>query len=153
MVKDGVLGEGVLGEFGSEEEEMGTFGNYLENELLDHVFGKGAYTPPTIYVGLSAADPTDDASGISEPAVGAYARVATTGADWSAASSGALSNAAAITFPESTASWGTMTHFILMDAATDGNMLGYGTLTTERAITAAGIVPRFAIGELDVTLD
>ena len=41
---------------------MGSFANYWENEILDHLFGKGSYTPPTIYVGLSTADPADDAT-------------------------------------------------------------------------------------------
>ena len=42
---------------------MGSFSNYWENELLDHLFGKGSYTPPTIYVGLSTTDPGDDGAG------------------------------------------------------------------------------------------
>ena len=153
MPKTGVLGQDVLGQLGGEEADMGTFGDYLEDEILDHIFGKGAYTPPTIYVALSTADPGDDGSTMAEPSAGAYARVQTSGSDWNTASGGATSNANAIEFPESTASWGTVTHFALYDAATDGNFLGYGTLTTARAITAAGIVARFSAGELDVTLD
>jgi hypothetical protein len=38
-----------------------------ENEILDHLFGKGSYTPPTIYVALSTADPTDAGTGIAQP--------------------------------------------------------------------------------------
>jgi len=130
---------------------MGSFADYLENEILDHVTGKGAYTSPTVYVGLSTADPTDDASGLAEPSGDGYARVETAAGDWDAASGGATANANAITFPEASGSWGTITHFALFDAATDGNMLMYGTLDTPRSITS-GITPRFAVGELDVTL-
>jgi len=51
---------------------MGGFSNYWENKILDHIFGKGSYAPPTIYVGLSTADPTDDGSGLAEPSGNAY---------------------------------------------------------------------------------
>jgi hypothetical protein len=79
---------------------MGSFADYWENEILDHLFGKGSYTPPTIYVGLSTADPFDDASGLAEPSGNSYARVATSGADWNTASGGTIDNANELTFPQ-----------------------------------------------------
>ncbi len=131
---------------------MGSFADYWENEILDHLFGKGSYTPPTIYVGLSTADPTDDASGLAEPSGGSYTRVATAGADWNVASGGAIANANDITFPEATDSWGTITHFALFDAASAGNMLAHGTLSVSKSISS-GDTAKFAAGDLDVTLD
>ena len=131
---------------------MGSFADYWENEILDHIFGKGSYTPPTIYVGLSTADPTDDASGLAEPSGNAYARVATVGGDWNVASGGVIANANDITFPEATGSWGTITHFALFDAATGGNMLAHGALSTSKTIDS-GDTGTFAAGDLDVTLD
>lgn len=131
---------------------MGSFNNYTENKVLDHVTGKTAFTKPTAYVGLSTADPADDASGLAEPSGSGYARVTTSGASWDAASGGATANAAALTFPEASGAWGTVTHFALFDASTSGNMLCHGTLDASRVITS-GITPRFAIGELDITLD
>jgi len=135
---------------------MGTFGNYLEDELLDHFLGKGSYTPPTIYIGLSTADPTEDGSGMAEPSTGSYARVTTSGSDWAVSSGGESSNANALSFPESTAAWSggsSLTHFALFDAASDGNMLAHGALTTSRAVDAAGITLQFTVGELVITLD
>jgi len=131
---------------------MGSFADYWENEILDHLFGKGSYTPPTIYVGLSTADPTDDASGLAEPSGGSYARVATAGADWNVASGGAIANANDITFPEATGSWGTITHFALFDAVSAGNMLAHGALSVSKSIRS-GDTAKFASGDLDVTLD
>jgi len=131
---------------------MGSFADYWENEILDHLFGKGSYTPPTIYVGLSTADPTDDASGLAEPSGNSYARVATAGADWNVASGGAIANANDITFSEATGSWATMTHFALFDAASAGNMLAHGTLSVSKSISS-GDTAKFASGDLDVTLD
>ena len=60
---------------------MGGFSDYWENKILDHIFGKGSYTPPTIYVGLSTADPTDDGSGLAEPSGNGYARKQTSASD------------------------------------------------------------------------
>ncbi len=131
---------------------MGSFADYWEDEILDHLFGKGAYTPPTIYVGLSTVDPADDASGLAEPSGNGYARVTTAAGDWNASSSGALANANNITFPEASGSWGTITHFALFDAASAGNMLAHGALGTPKAI-GSGDTAEFAVGDIDVTLD
>lgn len=131
---------------------MGSFSNYWENAILNHLFGKGAYTPPTIYVALSAADPGESGSGLDEPDGGAYARVATQAADWSNAASGLLDNAGAIEFDAATENWGTMTHFALLDAAGGGNLLAHGSLTQPRTINTTDTA-RFLPGELEVTLD
>ena len=137
---------------------MGSFGDYAENKVLDHIVGKTSFTMPTAYIGLKTADPTDDNSGGTEPTIGTggYARIATTGTSWDAASAGATANAAALSFPISTSAWSTgatnLTHFIIMDAATAGNLLAHGDLTTPRAVNAADIILRFAIGDLDITL-
>jgi hypothetical protein len=131
---------------------MGSFSDYWENEILDHVFGKGSYTPPTIYVALSTADPTDDGSGLSEPSGNAYARKQTSAGDWNAASGGALDNANEIAFNEATGSWGTITHFALMDAASGGNMLAHGPLSQSKTV-GTGDTAKFAAGDLDVSLD
>ena len=131
---------------------MGSFADYWENEILDHLFGKGSYTPPTIYVGLSTADPADDATGLAEPSGNSYVRASTTGADWNVASGGTLDNANDITFPEASGSWGTITHFALFDAASGGNILAHGSLSVSKSI-GSGDTAKFAAGDLDVSLD
>jgi hypothetical protein len=131
---------------------MGSFSNYWENKILDHIFGKGNYTPPTIYVGLSTADPLDNGSGLAEPLGNGYARTQTSASDWNAASSGVTNNDNEIIFSEATGSWGTITHFALFDTATVGNMLCYGALSQSRAIVS-GDKARFAAGDLNVSLD
>jgi hypothetical protein len=132
---------------------MGSFGDYLEDALINHITGKTAFTMlGHLYVALSTADPTDDASGMAEPSSGSYARVETHPADWAASSGGATSNSAIIEFPESTGSWGNCTHFAIFDADTVGNMLGHGQLTAARNVSGAGFTPRFKAGELDISL-
>lgn len=131
---------------------MGSFSDYWENEILDHLFGKGTYSPPTIHVALSSANPGESGSGLSEPGGNGYARVATSAGDWSAADGGLLDNADAIEFGTAAGDWGTMTHFALFDAATGGNMLAYGTLNQSKTVNGGDTV-RFAAGDLEVTLD
>lgn len=131
---------------------MGSFSNYLENKLVDHVVGKTSFTMPTAYIALSTADPLDTGAGLAEPVGNGYARKATVGADWAAAANGATSNATALAFPQATGAWGTVTHFTIMDAATAGNMLAHGTLAVAKPITT-GDTPSFAIGDLGITLD
>jgi hypothetical protein len=134
---------------------MGSFSNYLENEILDHIFGCTSrnYTSPTnIFVALSTSDPGEAGSGIAEPAGGSYARASTDGADWNTAGSGSVTNAADIAFATATLSWGTITHFALFDLVTGGNMLAYGSLSLSKAV-GAGDTAKFVTGDLAITLD
>lgn len=134
-----------------------SFSNTLENEVLDQVFGASDYAEPaTQYIGLSKADPTDDASGLDEPSGGSYARVTVDNdkTTWSTASGGALANAITITFPQATGDWGTCTHFAIWNHASDtaaANLIAHGALGTSKAVDT-GDTARFAIGELDITL-
>lgn len=131
---------------------MPGFSDYWENEVLDHLFDKGVYAPPTIYVALSTGDPLDDGAGAAEPSGGSYARLETANVDWTAAAAGAISNADTIEFAPASAAWGTITHFALYDAAVGGHLLAYGPLTSAKAV-AAGDAVRFPAGSLNVTLN
>jgi hypothetical protein len=134
---------------------MGSFNNYLEDEILDHIFGGAAWSAPaSTYIGLSTADPTDDASGVAEPSGNGYARVNFTNnaTNWPAASGGAKANGVAVTFPEASGSWGTITHFFINDAATAGNYLAHGALTASKVVDSGDTIS-FPIGDIDITLD
>ena len=131
---------------------MGSFTDYLELEVLDHIFGKGTYTVPTIYVALSTSTPADDGTNVTEPSGGGYARVSTAAGDWNAASAGLIDNANDLSFAEASGDWGTLTHFVLYDALTSGNALAWGALGTSKAI-GSGDTAKFATGDLDVSLD
>lgn len=132
---------------------MGSFSDYFELVCLDLLFAA------TTYIGLKTADPTDDNSGGTEPVdpTGAYERITSIAGDWEAAAAGAIQNSEIQEFAESSAAWSTgatpLTHFIIMDAITGGNMLAHGSLTTPRTVNAAGVILRFPVGEIDVTLD
>ena len=131
---------------------MAGFSDYWENKILDHIFGKANYSPPTIYVALSTSDPQDNASGLAEPGGDAYARVQTSASDWNAASGGSLDNTTNIIFPQATGNWGTITHFALFDAATGGHLLMYGALSQPQTIDSGKTI-KFAAGDLNINLD
>lgn len=95
--------------------------------------------PKEYYIGLSTTAPSVTGSNVSEPSTASgYARVKLD--SLSAPDAGVVENTSNINFPESTASWGTITHFVIFDAATGGHLLMYGTLSTERVVEAATIM-------------
>ena len=127
-----------------------SFSNFLETEILDHVFAGAAYTAPTtLYLALYTAAPGETGGGTEVTTTGtAYARQSvgftTTG--------NTTSNSAAVEFPTATASFGTVTHVGVFDAATVGNLMAYAALSSSKAI-ATGDVFRVPAGDLDITLD
>nr|DAG45235.1 MAG TPA: hypothetical protein [Caudoviricetes sp.] len=90
--------------------------------------------PSTYYIGLSTTTPTSDGTGVSEPSDPAYTRVALT--SLTAPVGGVIRNDQVISFPDSTEDWGTITHFVLYDAQTGGNLLIYNTVDKPRLIQA-----------------
>ena len=134
---------------------MSQASNYLENKLLDHLFDKTSYTAPSIYVALADSAPTDATTGsnISETDYTSYVRVNVVAGNWAAASSGTIDNSAAITFAEATgAGTNPVTHFALIDASSNGNILCYGTLTSQ-LVVSIGVTPKFAIGDCNISID
>lgn len=127
--------------------------DYLELELLDHVFGKGAYTPPSIYIALCTAAPldSDDGSTITEASYTGYARISTTAGDWNTAAVGQLSNANELQFAACTGGSSVITYVALVDAASNGNLLIYGELDASLSVSN-GITPKFNAGSLVITL-
>ena len=128
---------------------MGSISDFLEGELLDHIFNgaAAAWTPPTtVYVGLSTADPLDDNSGIAEPVGNNYARVAVT---FGAANARAITNSGTVTFPQASGSWGTVTHYAFFTLVSGGSMMAHGALAASKVIVS-GNTPSFAASELDV---
>ena len=127
---------------------MAEFSNYLENAVINAVLRATTYTSPaTVYVGLYTTDPTDADTG-TEVSGGSYAR---TSVAFDAPSNGVTQNTADITFPTATASWGTVTHIGLYDAASGGNLLFHTPLDTSKAIDSGDIF-KITTGNLTVTL-
>lgn len=127
-----------------------SFSNYLETELLDHIFTNSAYTSPSaVYVSLHTANPDEDGSGAEVTTSGTgYARQAGS----FSVSGNTATTSAAIEYATATASYGTVTHVGIYDASTSGNLLAYAALSASKAIDT-GDVFRIPAGDLDITLD
>jgi len=132
--------------------------NYLENALINHVVRNTAFTTPgaSIYVGLvgyyEATVLETGKVNVKEKSGGAYARVQVT--SWTSpidvGTSGSITNTAAVTFPTATADWGHVSGVFLADAATDGNVLLHGSLTSSREVKD-GDVFKFNATDLDIS--
>jgi hypothetical protein len=128
---------------------MAELSNFLENKLLDHVLRNVSYTSPTtVFVGLFTADPTDAGTG-TEVSGGSYARQILS---VTTATGGIVTSSADVTFPQCTASWGTVSHIGLLDALSSGNLLMHTPLTTSRAIETGDIL-KISTGNLTASLD
>ena len=129
---------------------MSGFSDYLEDKVLEHVFGGNAFTAPsTLYVALYTVAPSDTGGG-TEVSGGAYARQ--TGAfTVSGTNPTTASNTAAIEYPTATANYGTVVAVGVLDASSSGNLLAYSTLDSSKVVSS-GDVFRFNAGDLDITL-
>jgi len=126
-----------------------SFTNFLETEILDHVFAGAAYTAPTtLYLALYTAAPSDTGGG-TEVSGGAYVRKSvafTTTGD-------TTSNNAAVEWPTASANWGTVSHIGVFDSLSGStNLMAYAELTTSKTISS-GDVFRVPSGDLDITLN
>lgn len=124
---------------------------YGEDVALDLVLESGMW-----YVALCFTDPGEGATGsnLNEPSGGGYARQSIAPADWDAASNGVKRNSSVIQFPTATANWGTTTlkFFALCSAATGGNVLLTGPLSTARRVLN-GYTPYYPANSLTCSAD
>lgn len=126
---------------------MGSLTNYAENAIMGHLFASAYTAPSAVYLALCTADPGEAATGASMSEVansGSYARQAIT---FGAASSRRVTQSGAVTFTQATGSWGTVTHWVVVDSATHGagNALAYGSLGESKTVIS-GNTPSVGTG-------
>lgn len=125
---------------------MSQASDYLEGKVLDTIASLGSIDLATGtitagtggHIALFTSAPSD-AGGGTECSGGSYAREAVGASGFGAASGGAITNTSEFKWADATADWGTVTHIGLFDAATGGNLLVYGALTSSVAITNGDI--------------
>jgi len=128
---------------------MGSFSDYMENKVIDHMLRNQAFTPPsTLYVALYTVSPSDSGGG-TEVSGGSYARQTVT---LSAASGGSTSNSADVTFPTATADWGTIVAVGILDSSSGGNLLAWGGLSTSKTVNN-GDQFKIPAGNLTISVD
>lgn len=116
---------------------------YFLDLVAGNIFGTKVTPaiPGNYYIGLSSTPPSADGTGVNEPkSTAGYARIELD--MLGEPENGVVSNTSPISFPESTASWGTITHYVIYDSPSvgDGNLLMYGPLDTPRGMEAASVL-------------
>lgn len=133
---------------------MGNISNYASSALVDHVF-KSAYTPiETLYLALCTSAPAVDDTGstIVETDYAGYGREAFLGASkFAAPSSRAIVQNNSIEMNQATGvSTDDITHFAILDAASGGNLLGFGAFNSAWNVVA-GNTPVIASGQMVIS--
>lgn len=125
---------------------MGTISDYLEDQLLDHIFNAVYARVATVYLALGTS--VDDTGLTGEPSGDGYAREACA---FDAAASRKVQNSSLITFgPVSGSNWGTMNVWALYDQeAAGGNMLAHGDLDFAKDCNV-GNTPKVAAAQVEV---
>lgn len=114
---------------------------YFLNQVMGNLFKtkETPALPSEYYIGLSSTAPNISGGNVTEPLSNSgYKRVKLE--NLSEPADGVITNEQAISFDESTANWGTMTHFVIYDQLEGGNLLMYDNLSTARNVEAATIV-------------
>ena len=134
--------------------------NYLERRLLHFLFKNNSlsFSSPgdSIYVGLATAVSTAETGSVTEATFTNYARQQVTASNWTLVGSDSTdqqtaTNAANIEFPASGGTNNTITHIIITDAASSGNVLFVGALDVQKVIESGDIF-RINAGNLTIEL-
>ena len=134
--------------------------NYLERRLLHFLFKNNSlsFSSPgdSIYVGLATAVSAAETGSVTEANFTNYARQQVTASNWTLVGSDSTdqqtaTNAANIEFPASGGTNNTITHIIIADAASSGNILFVGALDVQKVIESGDIF-RVNAGNLTIEL-
>jgi hypothetical protein len=130
---------------------MGSLSNFAENALLSHLCTAAITPAATLYVALCTADPGETATAVTNEVTVAngYARTAVT---FGAAASRRVVQSGAVTFPQATGSWGTITHWNIVSTASGaGDSYAYGNFVSSFAPVALN-TPTIPSTELEVEI-
>ena len=118
--------------------------NYLERRLLHYIFKNNSlsFSSPgdSIYVGLCTAVSAAETGSVTEASYSGYARQQVTASDWTTIGADSTDtqtakNTSAIEFPAKADSGNvTITHVIIADASSSGNILFVGALDASKTL-------------------
>ena len=134
--------------------------NYLERRILHYIFKNNSlsFSSPgdSIYVGLATAVSAAETGSVTEANFTNYARQQVTASNWTTIGADSTdtqtaTNAANIDFPASGGTDNTITHVIIADASSSGNILFVGALDVNKTIQSGDIF-RINAGNITVEL-
>ena len=129
---------------------MAALSDHAENLLLNYLMTADSVTRPTTwYVALYTGAPSD-AGGGTELSGSGYARQ-TIDFDVATGTGGTTDNSADVVFTAAGGDWGTITHIGIHDAATSGNLLWHGAMSTSKTVTDGDSL-QFSAGNVDLTI-
>jgi len=135
-----------------------SFSRYLESAILSALFrGNALSAPINTYLALYTGDPEVSANELTSINSLGYARVVVAQASWAVpvvdAQGTQITTSAVLEFPGATADWaGPLTHFGILDASSNGNLLFAAALDAPRTVIAGDML-RFSAGALTVRLN
>ena len=133
--------------------------NYLERRLLHFIFKNNSLSlsspGDSIYVGLATAVSAAETGSVTEANFTNYARQQVAASAWTTIGADSTDtqtakNAANIEFPASGGTNNTITHVIITDASSGGNILFVGALDASKAIQSGDI---FRINADNLTIE
>lgn len=113
----------------------------------------GSSVDGNYYIALTTTTPTEVVAG-TECSYTGYTRVAVSRNNGFTEVGSNASNTSPVTFPEATAGSETATYFEIYTAATGGDRIGFGQITSPAGglIINPGTIPEFPIGDLDIDI-
>ena len=139
---------------------MSAASDFLETKLLDHALRVTAYnasaftSSATLYLALFTAttglETNSPSAEVSTSSTG-YGRKAVAFSAATGTNPTTSVTSGTVTFDAATSSWGTITHIAVMDAATSGNVLFHGAVTTSKTIDT-GDTFQVSAGNLTISL-
>jgi hypothetical protein len=138
---------------------MANMSNYLETQLIQHIFRSGSYSKPsTLAIALSTAILDDTATGsnmseISESLGYSRQPIPPSDINWQQ-TEGTVSNNQIIDFGTASESWGSIKSIAIVDDTTygTGNILFWGLLSPARIVNT-GSTFAIDIGRLGIEFD
>lgn len=124
------------------------------NAIAEAAFGGVSYSGEATYYAALIIGASTGLSGGTEVSGGSYARVAVTNnqTNFGSAASGVVLNDVAITWPQSSASWGSINCVRLYDASSGGNIKFGAIIDPTLTVDAGGITPSIPVGSLSFTV-
>lgn len=138
---------------------MSQASDYLEQQILNHIFRTGTFAKPaSLYMALFNTNTDDTGDVTNEVSASGYARLSVLQSDngWSnVTTGGTMSNLSVLSFLAPSGNWGSVVGFGMFTGSAksdSGNLLIWGSLVNDKNINDGDGAPEWGIGDFAITL-